>query len=457
MVERPANTDSSAPLEAGVRERVQAAVRAVLAGNRRRGVAPWSGSPWDHPIDGPPSVPGGDHLQYDFVCPSPSAYPFQWLWDSCFHAIALTHVDQRLAEQELLCLLQGQRADGFLPHILLWERERHAEAVARYSISLGGRYTTATSPPPVLGLAVERVYQARRGRAFLARALPALAAFHDWLAATRDPDGAGLIAIVQPDESGLDASPKYDQLLPLAQPDDPSLRRGMRRLIDAYAGLWDRPADLLAAAAEHFLWVDCLVNSLYLASLASEARLWRVADNPARATEVERRRSIALDSLLSRCWDPERGAFFDYSLDPSPEPSGPLLRRPARLLTIASLLPLILPDLPRPIAAQLVERHLLEPDEFWLPYPVPSVAASEPTFEPDFRSGLIWRGPTWINTNWLLVHALRAHGYPAVAAELITRTCAMADRGGIREFFDPYTGAGLGAEQFGWSCLVLDL
>ena len=37
-----------------------------------------------------------------------------------------------------------------------------------------------------------------------------IAAHHDWLEANRDLDGDGLIWIVQPDESGLDASPQFD-------------------------------------------------------------------------------------------------------------------------------------------------------------------------------------------------------------------------------------------------------
>ena len=30
-------------------------------------------------------------------------------------------------------------------------------------------------------------------------------------------------------------------------------------------------------------------------------------------------------------------------------------------------------------------------------------------------------------------------------------------RGGLREYYHPYTGAGMGARNFGWSSLVLEL
>jgi hypothetical protein len=33
----------------------------------------------------------------------------------------------------------------------------------------------------------------------------------------------------------------------------------------------------------------------------------------------------------------------------------------------------------------------------------------------------------------------------------------MIDRSGIREFYDPRTGDGEGARDFGWTTLVLDL
>src|SRR5882724_1458999 len=129
-------------------DKVAADARRVLAGNRQRGVSAWAGQ------------------RYDFVCPSPTTYPFQWLWDSAFHAIALLHVDPELAKQELRCLLQGAQRDGFIPHMLLWEQGFHAAAQAEYSIVLADPYYTATLQPPVLARAIWRVYQATRDEAF---------------------------------------------------------------------------------------------------------------------------------------------------------------------------------------------------------------------------------------------------------------------------------------------------
>ena len=171
--------------------------RRVLAANRQKGVSEWNGR------------------AYDFVCPSPRSYPFQWMWDSCFHAIALLSVDPELAKQELRCLLQGAQPDGFLPHMLLWEKKFHAAALREYSIVLADPYYTATTQPPVLARAVWRVYQATKDRDFLLEVLPATMRYFRWLKAYRDPDDDHLIALIQPDESGLDASPKYDRLMNL--------------------------------------------------------------------------------------------------------------------------------------------------------------------------------------------------------------------------------------------------
>jgi glycogen debranching enzyme len=62
-----------------------------------------------------------------------------------------------------------------------------------------------------------------------------------------------------------------------------------------------------------------------------------------------------------------------------------------------------------------------------------------------------------VNSNYYLYWGLRSHGYRDVATELAKRTVHMVGLGGTREFFNPYTAEGLGAIDFGWTALVLDL
>ena len=68
-----------------------------------------------------------------------------------------------------------------------------------------------------------------------------------------------------------------------------------------------------------------------------------------------------------------------------------------------------------------------------------------------------WRGPTWINAAWLLWLGLVRYGYRAEAAELAARIARAVHGAGLREYYDPYTGEGMGATHFSWSSLVMEL
>jgi glycogen debranching enzyme len=404
-----------------------AAAKLVLQNNRHSGKSHW------------------ENRSFDFVCPSNVTYPFQWLWDSCFHAIALTHVDVKLAQQELLCLLQAAQPDGFIPHMILWEREKYIDKVRYYSIALLTDYLTAISQPPVLAQAVERVFRAGHDQTFLATVLPKVKAYYRWWIQKRDPDHDNLVAIIQPDESGLDALPSYDALLHMPTIDTASLRAAMQRIFDAYAPLRRDSAELIAA--DIFVVEDVLTNCAYAQGLRALARLCRINQETNDAAEFDQLADRVERALVDKCYDEQRGIFFDL-LGVAEKSSG--------VVTVTSLLPLTLDHLDPTIAERLVEEHLHNPAEFWLPYPVPSVAANEPTFDPEAKTGLLWRGSTWVNMNWFLVGGLRQHGYGNIADELIARTLEMVTRGGIREYYSPYSGTGYGAPDFGWSTLMLD-
>ena len=130
-------------------------------------------------------------------------------------------------------------------------------------------------------------------------------------------------------------------------------------------------------------------------------------------------------------------------------------------LTWAALSPLALPDLPEDIGRRLVDEHLLDPARFWLPVPPPSVAAGEPTFSLKdttlFGIRRYWRGPTWVNAAWLVWIGLLRLGYQEQADELARRVAGAAISSGLREYYDPYNGHGMGAPGFAWSALAIEL
>jgi glycogen debranching enzyme len=347
--------------------------------------------------------------------------------------------------------MQGARPDGFIPHMLLWEKSAHDAALREYSITLADPFYTATIQPPVVARAVLRIHQATGDTSFVREVLPPIRRFFRWLKGYRDPDDDSLIAIIQPDESGLDASPKYDRAMRIER-DPPEgtldqLRASMTRLFDAYAPHRADPARI--TVLDDFNWEDVMVNAIYADGLACLVKLCEVAGDIAlEADEFRARAGRVRAALEAKCWDERAGVFWDLA---------GWREEPARTLTFSSLFPLILEDLDPSKAERLIDEHLLNEREFWLPYPIPSVAASEPSFDPHWRTNTTWRGSTWVNVNWYLYWGLRAHGRADVASRLAERTVAMIAKSGVREFYDPLTAEGQGARDFGWTTLVLDL
>jgi hypothetical protein len=388
--------------------------RAVLEANRREGITP-------------------DGIRFRYHRPDARKYPAQFLWDSCFHAIALAHLDAEAARDELRSLVAAQEPDGFIGHTIFWDAPIRTSRRPFYNVIAAGDQMTRTIQPPFIGLAWEDVARASGdGGDFAAEAVAPLSRLHDWLAENRDPHDSGLLSIIQPDECGLDASPKFDELVGWRAAGFPgfiALVRENRR--DGFR--LDR-----IAARGGFVVEEVLVNVAYALSLQSLARM---ADDESHA----QRAAAVRDALLERCLDPATGLFFDRP------PHGHLRR-----VTWTSLAPLALPDLPREVVERLVE-HVLDPAEFWLPFPIPSTAASDPAFRPRTRLLRYWRGPTWMPCAWLVHRGLKTHGFTAEAAELAQRVARLVERSGFREYYDPFDGTGMGAGRFGMSTLAVDI
>jgi Mannosylglycerate hydrolase MGH1-like glycoside hydrolase domain len=361
-----------------------------------------------------------DGTRYAYTRPSPGRYPWQWHWDSCFAAIAWRRFDRERPRAELESLLAAQRPDGFVGHTIFWDRPVSLSRLPFYNVRSRRSLQTETIQPPALAWAWRTAVGDPAGE-------PRIGAQADWLAASRDLEGDGLLWIVQPDESGLDASPKFDPVWGRRADGRigfPLLVRRNRRLGWDARRIRDRGGPLLCEALTNTIW------SLSLQALG---------------------RPSATPALVERLWDERRGLFLDEA-----QPGG---ARPA-VATVAALAPLALPDLPEEIGRRLVEQHLLSEREFLTPVAPPSVAACEPSYEPGGGRGPIrryWRGPTWVNTAWLAWLGLRRLGYEREARRLADGLIGAVEREGLREYYDPRTGAGLGAKDFAWSALAAEM
>jgi len=342
--------------------------------------------------------------------------------------------DPARAQEELRTLLRAGRADGFVPHTAFWGWPAGWRRAPFYATdSVRGATATGTIGPPVLAIAWELV--AEDDPAFAREGLGPLRAHLDWLAHERDPDGDGLLTIIHPDESGLDDSPKYDPVFRWMAHHRPGyfhLVHRCRRL--AY--------DAKAIAARHEEHVeDVLVNVLYALSLRAYARLSGDEAFARRAERVER-------ALVERCLDPATGLFYDLAGRDE---------RPVRVATWSALAPLALRGVEEDVRRRLVEEWLLDARRFAAPFGIPSVARCEPSFRAGFDRWRTWRGPSWVNTAWLLVPALRELGYCGEADRIVASLVRAVERYGFREYYNPLTGRGLAARGFGWSTLVVEL
>lgn len=407
-------TGADDPRLSALRQRV----RDLYQQNRQRGHADWC------------------NVDYDFVCPSRGLYPFQWFWDSCFHAIVLSHLDVDRAESEIRTLLANQQPDGFVSHVTFWQRE--LDDVDAYQVAWRSPWLSDSMQPPVLAEAVAAVAQRGRGMAFLREVLPAVRRFYDWCDRVRDPDRDGLIAVLEPHETGMDQTPAFDAYLGVKELTPSGFKAAWRRAV---------PSDA-AVPRDRFSVEDVAVNALYAENQRVLVSLHAQLGEADAAAEMSARADRTARALFTRCWDEADGDFHGLA--------GPdEVRLPGS--TVGGLLPVLLADAPGEVVTRVAAR-LEDPGDFGGRYPVPSVSRAHPAYAPAPPYGkLLWRGPSWINTNWYLARAMRRHGHEATARRIEDASLELVARSGFREHYHPDTGEGYGAQDFSWTALVLDM
>ena len=325
-------------------------------------------------------------------------------WDTFFAATMAGIGDRDLAYANAIETLRTETPEGFVPN--------YARA--------GGWKSFDRSEPPVGAITVLGLYRKFHDRWFLEEAFGPLLKWNRWWAAHRVIDGylawgsdgenppgnlddttrgtrAGAIL-----ESGLDNSPMYD------------------------AAAYNPQTHTLEYA-------DVGLISLYIADCDALAKIAEILNQPAVEQEVKTR-AEHFRAKLATLWDPRAGIFLNkdlytgkFNTQLSPTNFYPLLARAAT------------PEQAR----IMIEKHLLNPKEFWGPWVIPSIERDNPAFhDQDY-----WRGRVWGPMNYLVYLGLCNYHDPQVRQQFAEKSYALflkewTTKRHVHENYNAITGAG---------------
>jgi len=337
------------------------------------------------------------YMTREGMTPSKIHYVGVWQWDAYFHALAYRHVDQRLAEDQLRIFIDHQLPNGMIPDAV------HDEGLVT---SLLEPVVAPVTKPPLVGWAALKLHEISGNTAFLDEIYEPLTRASAWWMSENDSDQDGVIEYSHPFSSGLDDSPLWDQGMPVESPD-----------INTYA----------------YIHMESLARMARILGLRDEERAWT------------QRSRLSLRRLIHYLYDPQAGLFVARHND-----------RAIAVVTPFNLYPLWTGRLLPTVNEKLISR-LTDPAQFWTRYPIPTVAINDAAHNPV----QMWRGPTWVNINYIFIEALQRIGRSELAAELATRTIDLVmSQDDIAEYYHPQTGEipPKAAPMYGWSAaLFIDL
>jgi hypothetical protein len=300
-----------------------------------------------------------------------------WLWDSGFHALGMAHFSSGLALDFVWAVLE--RAWTASDADVADDPERTGKI--SHCMQVDGARSSVTQPP-VLAWAVLAAMYAEADRSALGEIIPRLEGYLGWDLNHRDANGNGLLEWqidadpkCRSGESGLDNSPRFDEAATLDAVDFSSL-------------------------AVHDMY--CLRELCELAGETTKADVWRT-----RAAE----REAAVHDLL---WSEEDGLYYDRAMDGSP----------TGVKAVTGFFPLLLPHIDPERAARLAA--MLHSEHFDALAPIPSVALTHPQYGTD-----MWRGPAWMNANFVVLRGLERQGLTEEAARLRERMLAV-----VRKYYE---------------------
>ncbi len=387
-------------------------------------------------------------------------YPAQWNWDSAFISIGYSYFNLEYAIKELETLLKGQWKNGMIPHILFHEKDdsyfpNHKTWRCGNSVSSSG----ITQPPiaaTALKLIITRNKLNKNQKKRVILLIKKLKKYHDWFYKYRDPKNTGLVSIIHPWESGLDNSPLWDLSLNKIKIDKKlsykrrdlevsnSKARPLKRDYDCYITLLNQfkklnynPNKLYYNSM--FNVVDIGFNSIFLKASKDLLEISKLYNLNFKDLN---KKIFKTESSLLKMYNKKKNIFYSYDL------------KNKFFINIPSISNYFI--LFADLNDKKVNKKIIESLKKYNQKEKYIFSSIKPDHK-SFEEKRYWRGPVWINCNWLIYKGLKNKD-KFYSDKIKKKTIELLEKKGFFEYFSCKNGKPMGAKNFSWSAaLYLDL
>lgn len=283
-------------------------------------------------------------------------YPGLWL-EHVYDSVMLARLEPEylgVAVNAIELFIDRQSEEGQLPFAVM-DRNRRPEL----SEAEAARFFQIQECVSFFSLALE-VYHMNGDRAFLARAYAAGCRWDTWLRAHRMTTGRGLVEMFVGFDTGHDNSGRTEGMA----------CRGNYTVGGVPQSAATLPPD---DGVTPILAVD--MNCNLFANERALAEMAAILGREEEAAAWERSAAEVKSLLFAYCYDGEDAFFYDVDRQGN--------KRKYRSSAIFHLFleGVLDPEEDRETIDRIYREHIQNPDEFWTPYPFPSMALSDPSVE----------------------------------------------------------------------------